>query len=201
MVINDLLTILKARLSKFTLSIVDEDLTPHTNAYLRYDSVNKNWADLPLENIRIIDTNGIEVPFFPTDYLVTRADGYITFSTARAPTDVIRSDYFINPFSDTELTSILTSAVNQIRVLIFHPIDITNINTNYSEAIIKRAYTIALRELQFPTIRYFALSMGGRSIDKSQQVVMINSMIESNEKELLPEINSLRYFDKTNIIT
>lgn len=201
MTIPDLLVILKDRLGKFTCSIVNEDLTPENISYLRYNSVNGNWLTTPQEKIRVIDTNGLETYIFPSDYTVNATNGYIVFSIARSATEIIRADYSIAPFTDTELTSILNSALKQIRVLIFHAIDEGDISVNYSEAIIKRAFTIALREIQFPTTRYFAINIAGRSIDKSQQVTQIESLITSNEKDLLQDINALRYFDRTNILS
>lgn len=201
MSIADLLVILKARLSKFTCSVVDEDLTAQNTAYLQYNSVSKNWVEFPPERVRIIGTGGTETYVYPTDYTVTRDVGYITFNIARGVTDIVRVDYNKKPFSDDELTSILNSALNQIRVLTFHRIDSAAFSENYSEAIIKKAYTIALRELQFPTTKYFALSMGGRSIDKSSQVTQIEALITSNEADVLKDINIIRYFDRTNIIT
>lgn len=200
MTTSDLLVILKERLAKFTCSVVDEDLTAHTTSYLRYDSASKNWVDFPLERVRVVGTGGTETYIYPTAYTVTRADGYITFSVARSATDIVRIDYEKKPFSDTELTSILESALKQFRVLIFHNVG-GDFSENYTEAIIKRAYTIALRELQFPTTKYFALSMAGRSIDKSSQLTQIEALITSNEADLLKDINVLRYFDKTDVIT
>jgi len=201
MTIADLLVILKERLSKFTCSVVDEDLTPHTVAYTRYDSTSKNWVAYPPERIRVIGTGGTETYIYPTDYTVDRTEGYIVFTVARGATDIVRADYSKAPFTDADLTSILNSALKQVRVLCFHTIDASSFSENYSEAIIKKAFTIALRELQFPTTKYFALSMGGRSIDKSSQVTQIEALITSNEADLLKDINAIRYFDRTNIIT
>lgn len=201
MTIPDLLVIFKARMSKFVLSAVNEILVAHDTDYKRYDSQNPNWVVFPAENIRVVGLTGVETHIFPTDYNITLVSGYITFTVARLSTDVIKADYSKIPFSDADLTSILESALKQIRVLGFHTIDATNFTENYSEAILKKAYTIALRELQFPTTKYFALSIAGRSIDKSTQTTQINLMIESNEKELLQDINAIRYFDKTNVLS
>jgi hypothetical protein len=201
MTIADLLVIFKARLSKFTCSVVDEDLTAESTAYLQYNSTSKNWVEFPPERIRIIGTGGIETYIYPTAYTVDRPTGIVTFGIARGATDIVRADYSKKPFSDAELTSILNSALTQVRVLAFHRIDAAAFSENYSEAIIKKAYTIALRELQFPTTKYFALSMGGRSIDKSSQVTQIEALITSNEADVLKDINVIRYFDRTNIIT
>lgn len=201
MTIADLLVILKERLSKFTCSVVDEDLVPQSVTYLQYNSANKNWVDFPAERIRIITTGGAETYVYPADYTIDRANGTVTFSIARGANDIVRADYSKKPFSDDALTSILNSALVQVRVLSFHRMDAAAFSENYSEVIIKKAYTIALRELQFPTTKYFALSMGGRSIDKSNQVTQIEALITSNEADVLKDINTIRYFDRTNIIT
>jgi len=201
MTIADLLVIFKERMNKFVLFAVNEILIAHDTDYKRYDSTNKNWIAFPAENIKVVGLTGTETHIYPVDYGVAYVDGYITFNVARLSTDVVKADYSKIPFSDADLTSILESALKQIRVLTFHTIDVTNFSENYSEAILKKAYTIALRELQFPTTKYFALSIAGRSIDKSTQTTQINLMIESNEKELLEDINAIRYFDKTNTLT
>ena len=195
-----LVPILAERLEKFSYEIVDEDLAPDTTAYLRYDSLNKEWLGFPREKVRVIAA-GVETYIFPTDYVVNIADGYITFSVARSATDTIRVDYFCKPFSAAQLLSIVQAGRKQMQVISFHTIDPNDIPENYQEMIIKRCYTIALRELQFPAVKYFSISVGGRTMDKSTQVATINAMIESNEKDLLSEINAVRYFDKTNVIT
>ena len=134
MTIADMLVILKERLSKFTCSAVNEQLIPHDVTYLRYDAYAKNWADYPAERIRV-SVAGVETLIFPTAYTVNSAGGYITFSVARISTDIIIADYQKKPFTDAELTSMLESAVKQVRVLTFHRIDDLNISVNYSEAI------------------------------------------------------------------
>ena len=82
MTIADLLPILQARLSKFTCSIVDEDLVAHTAAYLRYDSQNPNWLAFPPPNVRVVAISGTETPIAESAYTVTASDGYITFAVA-----------------------------------------------------------------------------------------------------------------------
>ena len=195
-----MLVILKERLSKFTCSAVNEQLIPHDVTYLRYDAYAKNWADYPAERIRV-SVAGVETLIFPTAYTVNSAGGYITFSVARISTDIIIADYQNKPFTDAELTSMLESAVKQIRVLTAHRIDASNIPVNYSEAIIKRAIITALREIQYPTTKYFAINIAGRSIDKSQQVTQIEALLTSSEADLMKDINAIRYFDKTDILT
>lgn len=196
-----LVAILKERLNKLTYEILDEDLSAYDTNYLRYNSVNINWVASPPERIRWIDTNGIENVSVPADYTVNLAGGYITFATAKDNTDVVRADYSFFPFSDAQLLSIVQSARKQIVVLLYRPVSASDINENYQEAILKRCYSIALREMQFPTTKYFAISVGGRSISKESQLTMINAMIESNEKDFMTDVNALRYFDKTNTLT
>jgi len=196
-----LVTVLKERLGKLTYDIIDEDLTPNDTSYLRYNSVNTVWVTSPPERIRTIDVNAVETVLPTTAYTINAAGGYITFSSARNDTDTIRADYSFFPFTDAQLLSIVQSATKQIKVLIFRPIDSTNIAEAYQEAILKKCYTIALREMQFPTIKYFSISIGGRSMSKEAQVTMIETLLASNEKELLQDINTLRYFDKTNVLS
>ena len=215
---NDVLTILKDRLSKFTYDIVDEDLTAHSTAYLRYDSANTNWVSSPVPKIRLVDIEGREQFLAPSLYTITASDGYITLTTAKDNTDIIRADYSFFPFTDAQLLSIIQSAYKQIETLIFKQIGLSGYSgvsgysgasgysgkyfwNTYQEVIFKKCYSIAMREMQFPTIKYFQMSIGGRSISKEAQVTMISTMIENIEKELLPEINALRYFDKTTVIT
>ena len=195
-----LAVILKERLGKLTFEILDEDLVANDTVYKRYNSVNTNWVASPPERVRWIDSNGVENLAAIADYTVNLAGGYITFTTAKDNTDVVRVDYSFFPFSDAQLLSIVQSARKQLQVLLFRPVDATVIPEAYQEVVLKRCYTIALREMQFPTIKYFSISVGGRSISKENQLVMINSMIESNEKELLQEINAVRYFDRTNVL-
>lgn len=200
MTIAEMLVILKERLSKFTCSVANEQLSPNDVAYARYNSATKNWIATPAPKVRV-GSAGVETLIFPTAYTVDYTGGFITFSVARASTDLVYADYEKSPFIDSELTSMLESAVKQIRVLTFHAIESSDIPVNYSEAIIKKAIIIALREIQYPTTKYFAISIGGRSIDKSQQVTQIESLIASSETDLMKDINVIRYYDKTNILT
>jgi len=197
---SDLVIVLKDRLSKLTFDIIDEDLTPNDNQYKRYNSVNTNWVVSPPQRVRFIDSNGVENAQTTTDYTVTLADGYVTFGTAKNDTDVIRADYSFFPFTDAQLLSIVQSARKQLQVLTFRPITSSSIAEGYQEAILKKCYTIALREMQFPTIKYFSISIGGRSMSKEAQVTMIETLIKGNEDDLLKDINAIRYFDRTNVL-
>ena len=198
---SGLVTVLKDRVNKLTYDILDEDLMANDVNYLRYNSANLNWVTFPPERLRFIDTNGVETPIYSTDYTVNTAGGYITFLSARNDSDVIRADYSFFPFTDAQLLSIIQAARKQVQVLLFRPIDAANIADNYQEVILKKCYTIVLREIQFPTVKYFSISIGGRSIGKESQVTMINAMVESSEKELLQDINAIRYFDRTNVLS
>jgi hypothetical protein len=224
---NDLVTFLKARLSKFTYDIVDEDLTAdavsgysgsgYSGGYIfQYNSLNKNWVIDPPERIRWMDIGNKEHLIMPAEYIISYTGGYITLSTPKLTGDIIRADYSFFPFTDAQLLSIVQSAYKQIETLIFKPIPIgasgySGISgysgasgysgkyfyEEYREVILKRCYTIAVRMMQFPTIKYFTISIGGRSIGKENQVTMCNTLIDDNEKELMVEINALRYFDRS----
>jgi hypothetical protein len=198
--VSGLVSVLKVRLDKFSFQIVDEDLQAHDSNYLRYDSPSLNWLAFPAPNVRGI-INAVEAPILSSAYTVTPASGYITFSTARAADETIRADYSYFPFTDSQLTDFVESAIKQIQVLIFHPIDSNNILADYQEAILKKCYSLAIRTMQFPTVKYFTISVGGRSIGKEGQVAQCNQMIDDVEKELLMDINALRYFNKTNVLS
>jgi hypothetical protein len=197
---TELSVLLKERLAKLTYEILDEDLTAYNTSYLRYNSVNTDWVASPPERIRWIDSNGIENVVLQADYTVNTSGGYITFNSAKGEADTIRADYSFFPFTDAQLLSIVVSARKQIQVLLFRPVSAADINENYQEVLLKRCYSIALREMQFPTTKYFSISVGGRSISKENQLTMINTMIESNEKDLMADVNSIRYFDRTNTL-
>ncbi len=198
MVDNDILTILKSRIQSMQISIVDEDLTPYDTNYLRYNSLNTLWQTAPQEKIRVI-VSGVETYLFPADYTVNTAGGYVILDVARSATDTVRADYTFFPFTDAELTSIIYSARLQVGNLIFRKIN-SPYNDTYQEAIIKKCYTICLRKLQFPTIKYFSISIGGRSISKENQVTQCETLIKGNEEELLKDINVLRYYNKDNVL-
>lgn len=198
---SDLIPILKVRLGKLTYDIVNEDLTPATIAYLRYDSLHGNWLTSPAPVVNVIDTNGVKKFIFPTDYTVDYTYGHIDFNAAKNNTDVVRVNYSFFPFTDAQLLDIIQAARKQIQNLIFRTVDATDIPVNYQELVIKKAYSIAMREMQFPTIKYFSISVGGRSISKEAQVTMIDTLIKGNEEELLKDINTIRYFDKTTILS
>jgi len=199
MTIADLLVLFKERLGKFQCSVVDDVLTPDDVTYTKFNSGNQNWVDLPEPEIRVI-ASGVETYIFPTEYVVDSAAGSITFNTARTSTDVVKGSYSIKPFTDDQLTSMLSQSTREIQVLTFHNINFADISPNYSEAIIKKALTMALRTIQIPSTKYFSISISGRTMDKSQQVTQIEALITSNEKELLMDINAIRYFDKTNVL-
>jgi len=197
---SGLVTVLKKRLDKFSFQIVDEDLQAHNSSYLRYDSPSLNWLAFPAPNIRGI-ISAVETRILSSAYTVSAADGYITFSIARAANETIRADYSYFPFTDAQLLDFVQSAIKQIQVLIFHSIDSNDIHADYQEAILKKCYSLAIRTMQFPTVKYFSISIGGRSIGKEGQVAQCNQMIDDIEKELLMDINALRYFNKTNVLS
>jgi hypothetical protein len=198
---SGLVTVLKDRLNKFTYDIVDEDLAAENDTYKQYNSVNTNWVSSPPPSVRAITIAGVETVILPATYAVNQVSGYITLNVARAATDVVRADYSFFPFTDAQLLDIVDAAIAQVQVLIGKTVSPSDIPANYQEAVLKKAYVLALREMQFPTIKYFTISVGGETMGKENQVTMINAMIESIEKELLPEINALRLFDRTNVLT
>lgn len=192
----DLLPIVKSRIQSLQINIVDEDLVPHDVAYTRYDSPNQQWLSAPPESIRKI-VAGVETRLFPAQYTVNTTNGYVTLGSALTANDVVRVNYTFFPFPDAELTSIIGSAREQVSSLVFRAVA-EPYDSCYREAIIKKCYTICIRKLQLPTIRYFSISIGGRTMGKEQQVTMCQALIDGNEKELLQDLNVLRYFNKSN---
>ena len=200
MVIADLLPILKVRLNDLSYRIVDEDLVPSSHSYVQFNSQHKLWLGFPPERVRKIDSNAVETLYFPADYTLSVINGTVSLNTPVTSTDVIRADYSFFPFTDEDLMDKLNAGKQQVQVLTFHTIP-DNFNIDYSEAILKKSYVDLLRAMQFPTTKYFSVSVGGRTMDKSTQVTNMNAMIESIEKDLLLLVNSLRYYNKTNVLS
>ena len=89
-------------------------------------------------------------------------------------------------------------ALREISVLVYRPINQDSIHYDYAVAICKRLYTNVLKALLIEARDYFSVSVGGRSINKTNVVGQLNSIIEQNETQLQAEINVLRTFNKTN---
>ena len=218
---SDLSATLKTRLSKLVYNIDGDVLTANDNNYLQYNSDNSNWQTV--QQIVVTHIDGTKTVIASTGYTANLTSGYITLNSAILSTDVVTADYSFSPFSDDDLLSILRSAEKQVQTLIYRPVICPlgysgfsgfsgcpgfvssgysgyYILDNYAEAILKKSYTIALREMQFPTIRYFSISVGGRQISKEKQVEMIEVIIKSNEEEVIKDINAIRNFDKTNVL-
>ena len=197
--ISTLTTECKTLLTNLTVEIIDENLMQKASGddtifVGRYDV----WKVTPIPKIRRIDTDGIETVLFSgTDYTLDLNAGEVTL-TSGAGTNVIRADYFYQPLNDAILEQLLGIAVKEISVLIHRPIDDTNILTDYQAPVCKRLYTNVLKNLLIESRNFFTVAVGDRQISKEQITAQLEAMRQSNEAELMLEINQLRNWNQTN---
>ena len=185
-------------LSMLYVRIVGEDLRPDVTNKI-FIAKHANWQDNPKPRVTAINSLGVEtLKFETTDYTVSHTGGTITFPSAT--TDTIRVDYAYFPFSEQQLSRFALMALREISVLIYRPINQDCIHYDYAVAICKRLYTIVLKALLIEARDYFSVSVGGRSVNKTNVVGQLNAIIEQNETQLQAEINVLRTFNKTNRI-
>ena len=188
----------KALLSNLTVEIIDEDLLQKETGsddvfFARFDG----WQAVPAPKIRTIDTNGVETVLFATsDYTIDLAGGEVTLASG-AGTDKVRADYFYAPLNDTLLERLLALAIKEVEVLIHRPIDDNNILRDYKAPVCKRFYTNVLKNLLIESRNFFAVAISDRTISKEQIPAQLQAMRESNEAELMLEINQLRNWNKT----
>lgn len=183
-------------LSMLYVHIVGEDLRPNAD-YKTFVGKHGDWKDNPPPRITAINSLGAEtLKFEGTDYTVSHTGGTVVFSSAT--TDTIRADYMYFPFTEQQLSRFGLQALREISVLIFRPINADCIHFDYAAAICKRIYTLVLKALMIEARDYFSVSVGGRSINKTNIVGQLNTIIEQNETQLQDEINVLRVFNKTN---
>lgn len=185
-------------LSMLYVRIIGEDLRPNADNKVFVAKYN-NWKDNPAPRVTTISSLGVEtVKFEGTDYTVSHTGGTVTFATAT--TDIVRADYMYFPFTEQQLSRFGLQALREISVLIYRPINPDCIHFDYAAAICKRIYTLVLKALLLEARNYFSVSVGGRSINKTNIVGQLNVIIEQNETQLQDEINVLRTFNKTNRI-
>jgi hypothetical protein len=185
-------------LSMLFVRIIGEDLRPNTDGKV-FTAKYANWQDNPKPRVTAINALGIEtLKFETTDYVISSTGGTITFPSTT--TDTIRADYNYFPFTEQQLSRFGLQALREISVLTYRPIDVNCIHFDYAAAICKRIYTLVLKALLIEARDYFSVSVGGRSINKTNVVAQLNAIIEQNEKQLQDEINVLRTFNKTNRI-
>jgi hypothetical protein len=193
--LSSLLPSLKSRLRDLTIGIKDEDLVPASALpSTTFKSRHKNWKSFPVPLIRKIDAAGIETLLHsPADYSLNLTDGEVTLTSATS--DIIRASYNFDPVADSELMDELESARKEVSTLVFRTIDPLDVHESYSEAITKRAYTNVLKKLVVDARDFYSISIAGRSINKDSIVQHYNQIIEQNEKQLLSELNILRYYN------
>jgi len=185
-------------LSMLFVRIVGEDLRPGPDSKT-FTAKYSNWQDNPKPKIVAVNSLGIEtLKFETTDYVVSSTGGTVTFVSAT--TDTIRADYHYFPFTEQQLSRFGMQALREISVLIYRPIDVNCIHFDYAAAICKRIYTLVLKALLIEARDYFSVSVGGRSVNKTNIVGQLNAIIEQNEEQLQAEINVLRTFNKTKRI-
>lgn len=189
----------KALISNLTVEIIDENLLQKSSGDDKlFFGRFSGWESAPLPKIRRIDTNGAETVLFNgDDYVIDFAAGEVTL-TASVGTDVIRADYFYAPLNDTLLERLLSIAVKEVSVLVYRPIDESNVLKDYRAAVCKRLYTNVLKNLMIEARNFFAVQIGERSISKEQIPAQLEKIKEQNEKDLSLEINQLRNWNQTN---
>lgn len=189
---------LRGRLKCLVLNVIDEDLATAT-PYTVYQAENKQWETFPKPRVRKVDVDGFETPLVEvTDYTIDYANGVITLVVPVTADDSIRADYTFDVFTDSDLDNFLSEAAREIVVLIHRPINFTSVPDDYKEAIMKRAFTNAFKCLMEPTFNFYNVTVMGRTVDKAMLVDSIQKIIDTNEKMLEKEINSLRNFNQTN---
>jgi len=183
-------------LSMLQIRIMEEDLRPSADNKT-FTSKHPTWLASPAPKITAINSLGVEtLKFITTDYVQNLVNGSVTFGTAT--TDIIRADYFYFPFTDAQLADIAMHSLQEISVLIYRPINENLIEQDYLTPICQRLYTNVLKALLIEARDYFSVSVGGRTVNKTNIVGQINAIIEENEKQLQEAINTLRIFNKTN---
>jgi len=183
-------------LSMLFVRIVGEDLRPNVDGKI-FTAKHSDWNENPKPKITAVNDLGVEtLKFDIADYAVSFTGGTVTFPTST--TDIIRADYNYFPFTDQQLSRFSLQALREISVLIYRPIDVNCIHFDYAAAICKRIYTLVLKALMVEARDYFSVSVGGRSVNKTNIVGQLNTIIDQNEVQLQAEINVLRTFNKTN---
>lgn len=184
-----------ALLSYLFVRIVEEDLRPSADNKT-FTAKHPNWLDLPLPKITTINSLGVETLRMPAEYTTSLPGGSIAFPSAI--TDLVRADYNYFPFSDSQLQDMTLFTLQEISVQIYRPINENNIPADYRMVICKRLYTNLLKTLMGEARDYFSVSVGGRTISKTNVINQITTIIDENEKQVLEDINMLRNFNKTN---
>lgn len=184
----NLMTHLKCR-------IVDEVLRPDEDNET-FRSKYSNWLDSPAPKISVVDSLGVKtLQFETTNYTLDTGGGSVTFGSA--VTDTVVADFEFFPFNDSQLAEITEHSLIEIANLCWRDINPDSIDQVYTAAICKRLYTNVLKSLVLEARDYFSVSVSGRTIDKTNVETQINNIITQNEEQLMPEIEVLRYYNRS----
>lgn len=176
--------------------IVGEDLRPDSTNKI-FTSKHPDWIQTRKPRVSTVNALGVEtLKFENIDYTISYAGGTVTFPNA--VTDTVRVDYYYFPFTDQQIVTFGLFALQELSLLIYRPINPSLIHADYAVTIVKRLYTLVVKALLLEARDYFSVSVGGRSINKTNVVAQLNAIINQNEEQVLAEVNVLRTFNKTN---
>ncbi|TDI97029.1 MAG: hypothetical protein E2O29_01985 [Deltaproteobacteria bacterium] len=189
-------------LTKLLCSVVDEELCPFDSSNGVFDAKNGNWQAVPKPKIKKLNniTGVSELLFETDDYIIDFIGGRVVLLTPLTTDESLIATYTFFPFTDPQLFQIASHSASEISVLIYRPVDQDNIPEDYRPAICKRFYTNVLRALILESKDFFSVSVGGRTINKSNIVSQTNQIIQDNEAQLLSDLQMLRHYNKTNRI-
>lgn len=189
-------------LTKLLCSIVDEELCPFDSSNGVFDAKNGTWQAAPKPKVKKLNnvTGVSELLFETDDYTIDFTGGRVVLLTPLTTDESLLVTYTFFPFTDPQLFQIARNSASEISVLIYRPVDQNNIPEDYRPAICKRFYTNVLRALILESKDFFSVSVGGRTINKTNIVSQTNQIIQDNEAQLLSDLQMLRHYNKTNRI-
>lgn len=191
-------------LTKLSCRVVDEQLCPIDNTNTTFDSLNLNWI-LPSTPKIFKNDNSVSggcgtgtLLFSPAGYSVDLLGGRVTLVTPLVDPETLTASYNFFPFTDPQLVEMVKSTIAEISTLIYRPIPLNAIPVDYRPVICKRLYTNVLKSLILEAREFFSVTVAGRTINKSNIVAQINTIIDQNERQVLADLNILRHYNKTN---
>jgi hypothetical protein len=178
------------------IRVADEDLTPNASNTVFYSKF-PNWLMTPNPKIITISNLGVEtLRYITTNYTINALTGTVTFL---APTtDIVRASYNAFPLTDAQIVALTQKSLKEISVLTYRTIDENNIHSDYQIAICRRLYTNIFQTLMVEARDFYAVSVAGRTINKTNIMSQMTAIIQQNEALLEPILNMLRTFNKTN---
>ena len=193
-------------LTKLSCRVIEELLCPIDTTDKIFDSVNPNWV---LPSTPKVFKNGSGTSggcgtgtllFTPADYSIDFPNGRVTLVAALVTGETLTASYNFFPFTDAQLVQIVQSTVTEISTLIYRPIPQDAIPEDYRPVICNRFYTNILKTLILEARDFFSVTVAGRTINKTSIVPQINTIIDQNERQVLPALVILRHYNKTNRI-